>query len=88
MGYGFGGGTFAENPAFSISLLQKMGRKAAFVSENYLLNTDGDYLGILSVGVRFYLRSVSIDGALIIPASGDTDFFALPWLGLTIPFGE
>ena len=88
MGYGFGGGTFAENPAFSISILQKMGRKAAFVSENYLINTDGDYVGLLSAGVRFYLRSVSIDGALIIPASGDTDFFALPWLGLTIPFGE
>lgn len=88
MGYGFGGGTFAENPAFSISLLQKMGRKAAFVSENYLINTDGDYLGILSAGFRFYLRSVSIDGAFIIPASGDTGFFLLPWLGLTIPFGE
>ena len=88
MGFGFGGGTFAERPAFSLSTLLKTGRKAALVSENYLINVDEEYVGILSFGWRFYLRSVSIDGALIFPASGDIGFFAFPWLGLTVPFGE
>ena len=88
MGYGFGGGTFAERPAFSLSTLLKSGKKAAFISENYLINVDEEYVGILSFGWRFYLKSVSIDGALIFPASGDIGFFAFPWLGLTVPFGE
>ena len=88
MGYGFGGDTFAERPAFSFSTLLKAGKKTAFVSENYLIHIDEEYVGILSLGLRFYLRSVSIDGALIFPASGDIGFAAIPWLGLSVPFGE
>ncbi|MEM6630222.1 MAG: hypothetical protein AAF694_11155 [Bacteroidota bacterium] len=88
MGYGFGGGTFAERPAFSLSTLLKMGRKAAFISENYLFYDGFEYVGVLSGGSRFYLKSVSIDGALVFPALGAGEFFAFPWLGLSIPFGK
>ena len=88
LGYGFADGGFGERPTLTLSAITPMGKKAAFITENYLISAGNENAGILSAGARFYLQSVAIDGALAAPVGEDVGFFLLPWLGISIPFGE
>ncbi len=89
LGYGFANGQWANSPTISLSGMVRTGKKFAFVSENYFIGIDGDNQTLLSVGGRFFGRKLSIDTALILPVSAyvnSDSFFAIPWLGLNVPF--
>lgn len=89
-GYGYAGSNWANSPTFSFSALQRTGPKGYFLTENYFIST-GDGVGILSMigGRRIIGQHSGLDFGFLIPFSPGQDFFlAIPWLGLTIPFGS
>ncbi len=89
VGYGFAGGELASRPTVTLSGLWKMNNNMAFISENYLISSEfGDTAVITSAGLRFYLKKVSIDAALVRPLPTDGGFWALPWLGISVPLGK
>jgi len=58
------------------------------MSENYYIPATPSLL-LLSFGGRSILNSIGLDYGLFIPISDDIGtFVAIPWLGLTIPFGK
>ncbi len=89
VGYGYAGDSWANTPTISLSGIYRTGRKFALISENYLFDTGDENLVLTSFGGRFIGKRISIDAALVIPAT-ETEglFFAIPWLGLTVPFGR
>jgi hypothetical protein len=44
---------------------------------------------LMSLGGRSIIKHVGLDYGLFIPVGGEVNaFVAVPWLGLTIPFGN
>jgi hypothetical protein len=90
-GWGYANGSWANRPTFTLSYLSRVGRKGYFISENYLIDTGGDYLFLGMIGGRSMLGSgnIGLDYGLVIPITGYMDtFVAIPWLGITVPIGE
>jgi hypothetical protein len=57
------------------------------LTENYIISTGNESFGLISLGGRRLIKEVGLDYGLIIAVAGEMDgFFAVPWLGLTIPF--
>lgn len=89
LGYGFANGEWSQYPTFSVSGMSRAGKKFAFISENYFISAGGETVALLSAGGRFIGRKVSIDAALIAPFTPEQGaFYALPWLGINVPFGK
>lgn len=88
IGYGYAGDELGRVPAINFSGIYRTGKTFALITENYLI-TDGDNTVIMGgLGVRFIGKKVVIDGALVVPYSELDEFFAaIPWLGVTFPFG-
>jgi len=88
LGYGLLNGELADLPAINISTMLRTGKRGYFISENYFIPSDPK-LVIISLGGRSILQKVGLDYGLIVPFPEDLDItFALPWLGLSIPFGK
>jgi hypothetical protein len=88
LGYGFAGGRMANLPVINISGMTRIGKKGYFMSENYFIPSTPS-LVLLSFGGRSILNNIGLDYGLFIPIYEDLNtFFAVPWLGLTIPFGK
>jgi hypothetical protein len=45
-------------------------------------------LVLLSAGFRWVIKKAGLDFGLVLPVTEDIDFFALPWVGVIIPFGN
>ena len=88
LGYGYFGDNWAESPTLSVSALYRTGKKFAFITENYLLDTGYEKVGLLSAGGRFLGRHIAIDGALAMPVFEYFDFIGIPWLGISVPLGR
>jgi hypothetical protein len=89
LGWGYAFDGWADRPMINISFLQRTGPKGYFISENYYFGGDGFNVVVLSLGGRRIINTVGLDFALAIPLGTDIDtFIALPFLGLTIPFGN
>jgi hypothetical protein len=88
VGYGVSGSGWAKSPLISLSALARTGARGYLVTENYYINLDGETLVLLSAGFRWVIKKAGLDFGLIMPVSEDLVFFALPWLGVTIPFGN
>lgn len=90
VGYGYADGNWATQPALSLSLMMRAGKKIALISENYSIKTFDERVSLVSFGARFLGKKVAIDAALVAPIVGtDQDFFfAFPWLGINVPFGK
>jgi len=87
IGYGYAGGTWSENPTVNFSAFARLSPKTYFVTENYYISAGADHALILSAGFRSIINRVGIDYGLFMPFFPDQDFyFALPWLGFTVPF--
>jgi hypothetical protein len=89
LGYGFSGEGWAEAPTFSLSGMIRTSARGYFITENYYIDTGSDItLLFLSVGYRLIVKKVGLDFSLIIPIEESMDFYAIPWLGVTLPFGK
>lgn len=87
LGYGYAGDSWANTPTVTISGMYRTSKKFAVMTENYIFDTGDENLVLLSVGGRFIGRHVAVDAGLFIPAVSD-GVFAIPWLGLNVPFGN
>lgn len=83
LGYGFADGDWARTPTITISGMLRLGKKGYLLTENYIVQD----VVLMTLGGRTVWTGVSLDYGLILPLSGD-GFFALPWLGLAVPFGR
>lgn len=90
VGYGYAGSDWAKTPTFSFSMLQRTGPKGYFVTENYFIGTDSDFVILSMIGGRRIIgRHAGLDFGLVLPINTGADIFiAIPWLGITLPFGN
>lgn len=89
IGYGYTGEELADYPTITLSAMLRTGPKGYFLTENYYISSGSDSFLLISFGGRRIIKRVGLDYGLFIPAGIDSDsFIAIPWLGLTIPFGN
>lgn len=85
LGYGYTGEGWAEKPIISLSGMIRVSSKSYLLTENYFI----EELALISIGGRSFVRKVGIDYAIVIPFTDDMEgFFAFPFLGITLPFGN
>jgi len=88
LGWGYAGGQMASNPTINISGMIRTGAKGYFITENYFIGTPDNFMVLMSLGGRRIIKHTGLDFGAFIPIGGDIgSFIAIPWLGLTIPFG-
>jgi hypothetical protein len=90
-GWGFSNdGGWAERPTIMLSGMTRVGGKGYLLTENYYLGFGGrSSIGIISFGGRSVQKRLAIDYGLILPVGADIgSFIAIPWLGITVPFGH
>ncbi|MGE5357235.1 MAG: hypothetical protein ACM3PT_13465 [Deltaproteobacteria bacterium] len=87
LGYGYADSNWASKPLINISGMARISSGTYFLTENYFLNIDGKWVGLVSLGARSLFNKVGLDYGLFFPVTREFDgFLAFPWLGLTIPF--
>ncbi|MEI6680584.1 MAG: hypothetical protein WCL21_18390 [Mariniphaga sp.] len=88
LGYGFAGGQWAKTPLINLSGMVRVSRSTYLLSENYFIGFGNDLFSMMSIGGRTLIhQSAGIDYGLIIPLNSGSNV-ALPWLGITVPFGK
>ena len=88
LGWGYAGGRMASNPTVNISGMIRTGPRGYFITENYFIGTPDNFMVLMSLGGRRIIKHTGLDFGAFIPIGGDIgSFVAIPWLGLTIPFG-
>ena len=86
VGYGYADGALNNRPVINVSGMTRVSRRFYLVSENYFFSGD-DSNGVASFGLRYAPENFAVDFGLVAPLIDDSDaFFALPWLGVTLPF--
>ncbi|MBL7857860.1 MAG: hypothetical protein JNM57_09235 [Cyclobacteriaceae bacterium] len=89
IGYGYADGELADRPTLSFSSMIRTGQRSYFMTENYYIGTGDEALILLSLGGRRIIKKAGLDFGLFIPFTTEQDtFIAIPWLGLTLPFGN
>jgi hypothetical protein len=89
LGWGYAGGEMSDKPTINLSAMIRTSRNWYLMTENYYIDTGEDEVGILSFGARRIIKRVGLDFGLFLPFStGDTEIVALPWLGISVPFGK
>ena len=89
LGYGYAGGKWAKTPMINLSGMVRIGPRGYLLTENYFIKTGNTTTTILWLGGRQIIKDWGLDYGLIIPINSEMeDFIAIPWLGITIPFGD
>ena len=90
LGWGYQGGEFASRPVVNFSFIRRMSDNLYVLSENHFIpDTNASYQSLISLGARWAPERFSVDFALVRPGLVSTGgIIGIPWLGLTIPFGE
>lgn len=89
IGQGWSPDGFARIPTFTLSGMVRVSPRTYLLTENYLISASEENLGLLMFGGRSFIQRVSIDYGLLVPVFPGIDtFIAIPWLGLTVPFGN
>jgi hypothetical protein len=88
VGGGFSGSGWGKSPIISLGGLARTGARGYLITENYYISIDGETLVLLSAGFRWVIKKAGFDFGLFMPLEQDLTFLAVPWLGLTIPFGN
>jgi len=89
LGYGYAGDSWAKSPMINVNFMFRTGPRGYFISENYYMRTGSTDNLIFSFGGRVIIKDAGLDYGLIVPFFGNMDqFIAIPWLGITIPFGN
>jgi hypothetical protein len=88
LGYGFAGGEMASTPVINIGGMLRTCARGYLLTENYLIRTGGETYALSMVGGRRIIDKAGLDYGLLIPIGIFEKFIALPWLGITVPFGN
>lgn len=87
MGYGYSAGSWTNRPLFSANFISRVGSRGYFILENYIIDNANQY-GVLSIvgGRNIIGNGAGLDYGLVLPLFPDLGtFFAIPWLGITVP---
>lgn len=88
LGWAFADGKLARTPTVNIGAMVRTGPKGYLLTENYFVGTPDNFIVMTMLGGRRIINHAGLDFGVVIPIGGDIGtFFALPWLGITIPFG-
>lgn len=86
LGWGFLTGEFLKKPIFTVSGMTRISRKAALISENWIIPFEGYHI-FFSYGIRFFGEKLSVDLAFInnddISAS---IIFGIPYIDFKVKF--
>lgn len=89
LGYGYATGDWAKKPMITLSGMVRVGQRGYLLTENYYISTVDASLLLISAGGRTITNKAGIDYGLFFPISSDIgSFVAIPWLGITLPFGK
>lgn len=89
LGWAYAGGEIAKNPTINISAMIRTGAKGYFLTENYIIGTTDEVAVLSMIGGRRMIKHTGLDFGLMMPFAKDMDtFVAIPWLGITVPFGN
>ena len=88
VGYGYLSGDWANAPVITLSGMIRTGQRGYLLTENYFISTSEEDLLLLFFGGRRLIKNVGLDFGLMFPLVTGGSFFAIPWLGVTIPFGN
>lgn len=87
LGYGASGGDISNTPLVNMSGMYRAKRTIYLLGELYFLpGIDGS--GIALMGGRWAPENFAVDFGLIVPLEETGDFIGVPWLGVSIPFGN
>lgn len=84
MGFGFVDWEFSEKPFLMLGGQYRLSRRFSFVSENWLF--PGLDEPFLSGGIRFFGEKISVDLALVLPVSTESEFLFVPYIDFVIIF--
>jgi hypothetical protein len=88
LGYGYVSGDLADVPTVNLSAMIRTGQRGYLLTENYFIGTADEDAILLSFGGRRLIKNSGLDFGLMLPINTNGSFIAIPWLGLTIPFGR
>ena len=86
-GYGYAGAEWSDTPLINISGLYRSGKNFQWLAEIYFVpGIDGSGAGIF--GGRWAPERFAVDFGLARPITETGGIIGIPWLGVTIPFGN
>ncbi len=89
VGWAFSSDGIANYPTISFSAMTRFSKKGFFITENYLISTKYETIGLMAFGGRSVQKKLAIDYGLILPINtGASTFIGVPWLSITVPFGN
>lgn len=88
LGYGYAGGDWADAPTITFSAMIRTSQRGYFLTENYYIGSGGDDVMLFFIGGRRLIKHAGIDFGLLIPTETGGELIAIPWLGVTFPFGN
>ncbi len=88
LGYGFVSGSISKAPMINVNGMVRIGPRGYLLTENYIFSDANSTTVMLSFGGRTIIKGAGLDYGLLFPVAEGFGFFAVPWLGITIPFGK
>jgi hypothetical protein len=88
LGYGYAGGDWADAPTITFSAMIRTGQRSYFMTENYYIGSNEEDVMLFFIGGRRLIKNSGIDFGLVVPTDTGGDLIAIPWLGVTFPFGN
>lgn len=87
IGYGYTEDQLAEVPLITFGGMARLGRKVAFVSENWFFRMDEEPFTVLGYGLRFMGESVAVDLAFLNNANIVREIFiGIPYIDFVVKF--
>lgn len=88
LGWGFVDSEFSQQPIITLSGMKRISKRAALVTENWLIPS-GEYYGLLSYGVRFFGEKIAVDLAFINNRDiAEEIIIGIPYVSFTVKFGK
>lgn len=81
---------WSDRVTLMLSGMTRVGKKTYLITENYYLSVgEGESIGIIMLGGRSVQKRLAVDYGLVLPLGTDLgEFLAIPWLSITLPFGN
>ena len=84
-GLAYASGRFADHPVAMLGAETRLGRRVAFVTENYLI-PDDDVRAVISYGLRFFGEKLSADLAFWNSPGMEMVFPGIPYVSFSVKF--